>query len=217
MASILAVIPPGNYGGDPIHVKKINDFHWHSLRTVVERVGSLGGKSDADGKVLSKDMRSLSADIVKTTANMLELTNDFHADAAKLQRLPFFSLDPMLKMQIGLVTRDNHVVSFIPGLVATILDNDVTRPLLLEKNGSVQKKVNQILNNMKRGGIIGDYVPEANLEFHLPSSELVDSRDDIDLLVRTLQWLIAEMRARDQALKRIEWGAFKGLMGPIKK
>jgi len=234
MAAILAVIPPGNYGGDPGHTKKVNDFHWRTLKSVIERICSSEGISDADAKTLAKEFHSLATGSVATSASLLELVTDFRDDADRLHKSPLFRVDPMLKMQIGLVTTDSIVLSFVSRLTATILDCDTSKSLLVETDGVVQNKMKDILDDMNSGGISGPGL-ENQVEFQLaacrddilsskkksdslPVCELADARDDIDHLIRAVGWLVTEIRSHEQALNNIEWGVLPGRRtGPIKK
>lgn len=201
MAIVLAVIPPGNYGGDPGHTRKINNFHWHSLLRVVEILISCNSKS-AEVEATSSVLDGLSSEILRKSATMRELTFDFEKDASRLHQLSCFRVDPRLKVELGKVTRDIYVARFIPHLAAKIMGSESSRSVLLDKNGPVQRRLEGIRSNMVNDGIAAT-AQESKEDFHLPSSELPDTRDDIDLLLKSIQWLVTEMRSRDAALKAI--------------
>jgi len=203
MAIVLAVIPPGNYGGDPGHTRKINNFHWHSVQTVVELLISCDDVAD---ELLAKNVQtldSLSSKILRKSASMQEITVDFEKDAARLQKMTCFKVDPRVKMELGKITRDIYVASFVPRLAAKILKGE-SRLLLLEKNGHVQQRLEEIRADMANDGITATS-QTIKENFHIPSSDLPDreGRDDIDLLLLTIQWLITEMRGHNGALKVI--------------
>ncbi len=200
MAMVLAVLPPGNYGGDPGHTRKINNFHWHSIQTVVELLIS---KDDVADEVVAKNLDSLSSKVLRKSSSMQEITVDFEKDAARLQKLPFFRVDARVKGELGKITRDIYVTSFVPRLAAKIMRSE-SRVLLLEKNGLVQQRLEEMRADMAKNGITA--TSQATKEnFHLPPSDLPDQegRDEIDLLLLTIQWLITEMRGHDEALKAI--------------
>ncbi len=202
MAIILAVIPPGNYGGDPGHTRKLNNFHWHSVQTVVELLISCNDVSDEVAKNV-QTLESLSSTILRKSASMQEITVDFEKDASRLQTMPCFRVDPRLKAELGKITRDIYVASFVPRLAAKIMKTD-SRPLLLEKNGLVQQRLEEIRASIVNDGITAR-AQTINENFHLPSSDLPrrEGQDDIDLLLLTIQWLITEMRGHNDALKDI--------------
>lgn len=201
MAMVLAVLPPGNYGGDPGHTRKINNFHWHSIQTVVELL--LSNDDDVADEVVAKNLDSLSNKVLRKSSSMQEITVDFEKDAARLQKLPFFRVDPRVKGELGKITRDIYVASFVPRLAAKILRSE-SRVLLLEKNGLVQQRLEEIRADMVKNGIaVTSHTTKEN--FHLPPSDLPnqEGRDEIDLLLLTIQWLITEMRGHHEALKAI--------------
>ena len=202
MAIVLAVIPPGNYGGDPGHSRKINCFHWHSVQTVVDLLTSCDEAADDDVAKTINVLESLSRTVLLKSASMQEITADFEKDAARLQKLSCFRVDPRLKAELGKITRDIYVASFIPRLAAKIMKTE-SRSLLLEKNGPVQQRLSEIRTDME-----SEVTAEAKTiaeNFHLPSSDMPgqEGRQDIDLLLRTIQWLITEMRSHNKALKGI--------------
>ncbi len=199
MAMVLAVLPPGNYGGDPGHTRKINNFHWHSLQNVVEVLISNDVVSDEVVAKKIQKLESLSSKILRKASSMQEITVDFEKDATRLQKLSCFRVDPRLKGELGKITRDIYVASFVPRLASKIMKSE-SRLLLLEKNGLVQQRLEEIRVDMVNGGI------ETKENFH-PTSTLdlpgQEGSDDIHLLLRTIQWLVTEMRGHDAALKVI--------------
>jgi len=196
MAMVLAVIPPGNYGGDPMHAKKINHFHWQSITSVVEKL--LSSEVEADKfHALAKDMQTKST-------NMRELAADFEKDANRLQILPRFKIDPSLKGELGKITRDIYVASFIPRLAARILENDASRMALQEDDGIVTKKLKEILSEMK-SGIQNCKQVSTKESFRLPA-ELPDTCVDIEFMIHTIQWLVTEMKGHEEVLNQIKWG-----------
>ncbi len=204
MAMVLAVVPPGNYGGDPGHTRKINNFHWHSIQTVVELL--ISNNDVADEVAVAKNIQTLdylSSKVLRKSSSMQEITVDFEKDAARLQKFPFFRVDPRVKGELGKITRDIYVASFVPRLAGKIMRSD-SRKLLLEKNGLVQQRLEEIRADMVKNGI-ADSSQATKENFHLPPSDLPgqEGRDDIDLLLLTIQWLVTEMRGHDEALKRI--------------
>ena len=96
MAMLLAVVPPGNYGGDPGHTRKINSFHWHSVQTVVDFLVSCDATSgEAEVANHIQTLTSLSSKILRKSTNMQGLAMDFEKDAARLNNLPYLQVDPI--------------------------------------------------------------------------------------------------------------------------
>lgn len=196
MAMVLAVIPPGNYGGDPMHAKKINHFHWQSIESVVEKLLLIEAEAD--------NFHALAKDVQTKSTNMRELAADFEKDANRLQILPRFKIDPILKGELGKITRDIYVASFIPRLAARILENDAGRMALHDDEGIVTKKLKEILSEMKSG--IQNCKQVSNKgSFRLPA-ELPDTCVDIEFLIHTIQWLVTEMKGHEEVLNQIKWG-----------
>lgn len=204
MAILLAVVPPGNYGGDPGHTRKINSFHWQSVQTVVDFLVSCDPTSgEAEVADHIQTLNSLSNKILQKSTNMQGLAVDFEKDAARLHNLPYLQVDPKLKGEIAKVTRDIYVARFIPHLAAKIMGSE-SRMLLLDKNGLVQQRLDEIRLNTLYDGIAGKAL-DNNDTFHLPSSESSDTRDDIDLLLLCIQWLVTEMKDHDKTLQAIKY------------
>lgn len=148
--------------------------------------------------------------ILRKAASMQELAVDFQKDAERLQekplKLPFFKVDPKLKIEIGKVTRDIYVATFIPLLAARIVETDTeSRQILLAENGVVQIWLKELLEGMKMTSISSskELVKE---DFRLSCSDMPGARDDVELLVRSIQWLIIEMQGHEEALDQIKWG-----------
>ena len=83
MAIVLALVPPGNYGGDPGHTRKINNFHWNSVLTVVEILISCNNATDKIAKN-AQALTSLSSNILRKSASMMMMAVDFEKDANHL-------------------------------------------------------------------------------------------------------------------------------------
>ena len=202
MAIVLAVVPPGNYGGDPGHTRKINNYHWRSVQTVIEFLISCDAKSHPDEAAKHiQTLDALSNKIFRKSATMREITADFEKDAARLQTLPCFRVDPRLRAELGNISRDIYVASFVPRFAAKIMGSE-GRSILLEKGGPVQRRLEEIRDDMAKVGIAAA-TQTSKENFHLPSSDFPDTREDIDLLLLSIQWLVAEMRGHEEALKTI--------------
>jgi len=204
MAMVLALIPPGNYGGDPGHIRKVNHFHWQSVQSIIEKIVSLDNITE-NHAAHSAYFQSLSNIVLRRSASMQELASDFQKDAERLQskpfKLPAFKVDPRLKVEIGMITRDIYVASFIPLLVARIIESESDRHVLVDD--SVQTRLKQQLEAMKSD--------DKSACKEVASGTLLMASDnarsaDVDLLLRTIDWLVLEMCGHDDALQQIKWG-----------
>eukprot|EP00536_Pseudo-nitzschia_multiseries_P003499 jgi/Psemu1/323052/estExt_fgenesh1_pg.C_540018 len=167
MAIVLAIVPPGIWGGDPSHCLSMVRYHQSQTARAIELVLSLSCPDDAaaDDKDLDKrtaanynpvtdagsvaaDLRVLSEEIRSHSSALQEQAVDFEKDASKLRSLPLFRVDPRLKTEIARVTRDIHIAAFVPLLAAAILLDGEKRGQLLRSESRYRKDLETLLGEM---------------------------------------------------------------------
>ena len=215
LASILALIPPGLWGGDPVHCRSMVSFHWKSVTDVLRLVLSIplipnDGKPVQDFCVdAANELLKLREEILEQSSKMQELAVDFEKDASRLQKFPYFCVDPRLKLEIAQVTRDIHITAFIPMFAAGLLKDSNKCATLLGKESSGRKELEALLVEMACGVTTGCQKDRQELDIisSLSLSEgSTNAEVDVELLLRTIHWVKEEMYKHEEALNKIKWG-----------
>ena len=111
VSMILALLPPGNWGGgDPgHHCKAIIKHHWKSTAVAIRLL--LSCQPDSNGDLDDKKCKEtvtalleLREETIKQSKKMQELAVDFEKDAMRLNKFPLFQVDQKLKSVIVKVT-----------------------------------------------------------------------------------------------------------------
>lgn len=219
LAVILAVIPPGIWGGDPKHTRSLVRYHWSTTIEVLQKILSIplihktGEPPGNFCEQTAKELIELGEKINARSTKIQELAVDFEKDAARLKKLPCFKIDPKLKVEIAKVTRDIHIAIFIPSLAANILRDPKKRFVLLERESQGRNDLEVILIGMKRGirgkDVYNDSIAEEEsglVSAPIPSDDSTDEDIDIKLLLLTLRWIRDEMYKHEEDLDNIKWG-----------
>lgn len=210
MAMIMALIPPGNFGGDPGHCKSIVKLHWDTTKEALCqilscRLNSNGEPLDEDCQEVAKKLLLLREQTLKQSTKMQALAVDFEKDASKLQRMSCYRIDPRLKMEIGKVTRDNYIAAFLPQLAAKLLSDTDRQSIMLSSNSNGRKELEAILAEMENG-FDDSYDRVRSLCSFDEQTLSTDAEVDLELFIRTIHWLKGEMQSHHKALKHIKWG-----------
>lgn len=214
VAVVLAVIPPGIWGGNPRHCRSIVSLHWSKLLEVIEIMLSCSqeesSRSEQSGaqrkyEEAANQLRELSNQIQSQSSKMQAMAVDFEKDASKLHKMPRFQVDSRLKVEIAKVTRDIHISAFVPLLAANILQDDEKRASLVDNESPFRKELGDLFNEMNK---YIDSTPATNVSMPLCFREEKSSVGDVDmeLLVRTIIWLKDEMNQHKEVLGSIKWG-----------
>ncbi|KAL9181800.1 LOW QUALITY PROTEIN: hypothetical protein ACHAXT_012143 [Thalassiosira profunda] len=181
LSMALALLPPGLYGGDPGHTRKMNHYLWRSVEASLQLL--LSCEVLDDSATCAEKMKELSDGIFSKAAKLQECVIDFEKDASRLNKFPLLR-----------VTRSSYVVAFIPLLAARIMADEQGRELILD--GVVRTELSDILVSMKSG-----HIRESEVDtFHLAPSE------DVNLLVMVIRWLVCELDRHRNSLGDIKFG-----------
>jgi len=208
MSTILALIPPGNWGGDPGHCKAMIKHHWNLSTEAIRLLLSCGLTPDGEPvedqcKQKAAVLMELREQTIRQSAKMQELVVDFEKDAVRLNKFPLFQVDPKLKAVIGNVTRDVHIAAYVPQVAARILLNPQSRNAALGNESSGRKELERLLGDMERDICPGkDRVP-LNIE---SDAGLTDGEIDLELFLRTVCFFTDAMKAEEKELSSIKWG-----------
>jgi hypothetical protein len=213
VAMVLAVIPPGNWGGDPGHSRSINRLHWNATQEFLRLLLSCqlnddGEPSNEDCQQASEKLMQLSVKTLHQSTKMQVMAVDFEKDASKLQRLPYFKVDPRLKLEIGKVTRDINITIFLPQLAARLVLEPDRRFLMLGRDSVGRKELESLFSKMQ-DGLDGSKKTSGLVKgagYHETVATTTDAEVDLELLLRTVDWLINEIECHEEALDRIKYG-----------
>ena len=202
MSMILAVIPPGNFGGDPGHCKALIRHHRNSS---IEAIRLLLSSNEDECTEKAEDLLKLRERTIKKAAQMQELVGDFEKDAVRLNRFRLFQVDPQLSAIISKVTRDVHIAAYVPQVSARILSKagENGSEQVLGKNSRGREELQRVLSELEHGGCPGNDRVSLNVESDVG---LTDIEIDLELLLRTLCFLATEMKLEEEKLNAIKWG-----------
>jgi len=213
VAMVLAVIPPGNWGGDPGHCRSINRLHWNTTQEFIRlllscKLNDDGEPSNEDCQQVSEKLTQLSLKTLQQSTKMQVRAVDFEKDAAKLQRLPRFQVDPRLKLEIGKVTRDINITIFLPQLAARLILEPDRRFLMLGRDSAGRKELESLFAKMQ-DGLDGNKKTSGSVKgtgYHETVATTTDAEVDLELLLRTVNWLTNEIECHEEALDKIKYG-----------
>mmetsp|Transcript_3384 Transcript_3384/g.3941 ORF Transcript_3384/g.3941 Transcript_3384/m.3941 type:complete len:330 (+) Transcript_3384:3-992(+) len=223
LAIVLAVIPPGLWGSDPVHCRSMVRYHWNATTDILRILLSCPLIPDSGDPIhdfcmeAADDLRQLVGRIQGHSSKMQELAVDFEKDAARLQKMPRFQVDPRLKVETAKVTRDIHITAFLPRLTSDILSDEKKRSILLGRESDARKELEALLEEMEEGvygSVRGkkDMDTEshstitASLLSNVSSEGLSEAETDVELLLRAIRWLRDEMYQHEETLDTIKWG-----------
>jgi hypothetical protein len=204
---VLAIIPPQIYGGDPGHCRSIVHLYRDNIIEVLQMLLSdeiiPGTRTACEEryKKVADELIDLREKYLFESKKMQETAVDFEKDASKLQMLPRFKVDKNLKGEIGKVTRDIHVAAYVPEHAARMLLDPEKRSLMLGENSRGREELENMLLKLKGGIDLGGETRTKSSEMESSESEL-----DLELLLRTINWLAEEIKKHEDAFNSIKWG-----------
>ncbi len=223
LAIVLALIPPGLWGSDPVHCRSMVRYHWNATIEILRTLLSCPLIPDSGEPVhdfcmeAADELHQLVGSIQGHSSKMQELAVDFEKDAARLQKLPRFQVDPRLKIETAKVTRDIHITAFLPLLASDILSDERKRAILLGRESDGRRELEALLSEMEEG-IGGSARGKKDMETESHSTMTVsllsnqspeglsEAETDVELLLRTIRWLRDEMYQHEETLDTIKWG-----------
>jgi len=166
------------------------------------------GEQKQDCHDLAIRLLQLRYQTLEQASKMQDFAVDFEKDAAKMQMLPLFQIDPKLKAEIVKVTRDIEVCAFVPQMASKMLLDAGRRRVVLGRGSTGRKKLESLLQMFERG-IDADSDKEETEEnaYSVEVGILNDDAEiDLELFLRTIRWLKDEMRNQEEVLNTIKWG-----------
>jgi len=202
----------------PGHCRAIVRLHWDTTTEVLRLLVDCGpaseewveetGEQKQDCHDLAIRLLQLRYQTLEQASKMQDFAVDFEKDAAKMQMLPLFQIDPKLKAEIVKVTRDIEVCAFVPQMASKMLLDAGRRRVVLGRGSTGRKKLESLLQMFERG-IDADSDKEETEEnaYSVEVGILNDDAEiDLELFLRTIRWLKDEMRNQEEVLNTIKWG-----------
>jgi len=217
-AMVLGFIPPCLWGGDPRFCDAIADRHQQNLAAYLSIfLNGMRGNLE-EGKAAAEMLDSLLKSHVSKDVTDHDLVSDFYSDAARLQKLKIFMVDPLLKLELALTARDISVVSYIPNIMGRLLVHPEYREEFKKKQDTLVPFLEYFLQTNKGETVEKPHLSEKAPEMTAQSSRYMGIESDsvneggilMELLLQILEMLEGRLNGRREALGKVQRGYIGG-------
>lgn len=217
-AMVLGFIPPCLWGGDPRFCDAIAEQHQKNLAAYLTIfLNGMRGNLE-EGKAAAKRLDSLLKSHMSKDVTDHDLASDFYSDAARLQKLKIFMVDPLLKLELTLTARDISVVSYVPNIMGRLLANPEYREEFKKKQDTLVPFLKYFLQTYKGETVEKPPLSEKAPELTAQSSRYMGIESDsvseagilMELLLQFLEMLEGRLNGRREALGKVQRGYIGG-------
>eukprot|EP00578_Thalassiosira_sp_NH16_P010128 CAMPEP_0181121664 /NCGR_PEP_ID=MMETSP1071-20121207/24867_1 /TAXON_ID=35127 /ORGANISM="Thalassiosira sp., Strain NH16" /LENGTH=955 /DNA_ID=CAMNT_0023206515 /DNA_START=190 /DNA_END=3057 /DNA_ORIENTATION=- len=217
-AMVLGFIPPCLWGGDPRFCDAIADQHQQNLAAYLSIfLNGMRGNLE-EGKAAAEMLDSLLKSHMSKDVTDHDLVSDFYSDAARLQKLKIFMVDPLLKLELALTARDISVVSYIPNIMGRLLVNPEYREEFKKKQDTLVPFLKYFLQTNKGETVEKPHLSEKAPEMTAQSSRYMGIESDsvneggilLELLLQILEMLEGRLNGRREVLGKVQRGYIGG-------
>lgn len=138
MAIVLAIIPPGLWGGDPKYAMALLREEQTALRECLEiLLSSTEAVDDRDAgfEKLASRIEKLLSDKKAVKMKLSNEANGFYKDSSRFSRLPFCRVDPKLKSELDALISVGSLIFVVLDFAAHICRTKDLRSSLLDQPG----------------------------------------------------------------------------------
>lgn len=182
MAIVLAIIPPGLWGGDPKYAMALLCEEQEILRECLEILLSPTEESDdrdAGFEKLATRIDKLHSDKRAVAAKLSNEANDFYKDSSRFRRLPFCRVDPKLKSELDALTSVGSLIFIMLDFAAKICRTEDLRSSLLdqpEQSSCLRDVLKELKSDVANEPVDG--VTSGGAADHTASATSVETAED---------------------------------------
>lgn len=209
---LMAIVPPGVWGGDPSHCREIADkIEGNSSEYLDILLKSQGITDASELEKISKELLKKKDLDLAAGIRLHGLAKDVYDDASRFSAAPFLKTDGGLTLELALISRDVYVSSYLGVLAARIVSNPNFRRVALEDE-TVRSSIvsyKQIFQNRQSH----ESSPAKNTPQSLVSDleggdgdEMTEAKLLVELFLRLSKMIQQRVQSHHRALDQIKWG-----------
>lgn len=198
MAIVLAILPPGLYGGNPkLAISILEKEKLVLARCLRLLLDHLQPTNDSTLPVddFCKELEDLNTDSKQQISKLLVEANDFYSDASKLAALPLWKADPKLKASLDSLKVVESWIYTVLYYAKNVFQDEQFRNTFLVETQS-QSRLKEVLNLL-----------EAESMVELPDTDQgVSTSFESRLFVHFTCTAYRKLRLNEERLLSITWG-----------